>query len=205
MEFTKLHPWDLTPKEAIALQKQLAEQVPLVNALVEPIKTVAGVDVSYKKWGNIFHAAVVVLDYQTMEIVDTATASGEVAFPYVPGLLSFRELPILLAAMQERRDTNLLNIPSVLVNNNAAAVWLAAVLGARSGVGRATGLAFDVRRDDPDRPPVLYVHALHFTDVASLRRDILRLERLAVRAFGTKEQRAELDRVVSSWSDGGAP
>jgi multicomponent Na+:H+ antiporter subunit E len=63
-------------------------------------------------------------------------------------------------------------------------------------------LTVDVRRDDPDRPPVLYVHALHFTDVDSLRRDILRLERLAVRAFGTKEQRAELERVVSSWPDG---
>jgi multicomponent Na+:H+ antiporter subunit E len=64
-------------------------------------------------------------------------------------------------------------------------------------------LTVDVRRDDPDRPPVLYVHALHFTDVASLRRDILRLERLAVRAFGTKEQRADLERAVSSWADGG--
>jgi multicomponent Na+:H+ antiporter subunit E len=64
-------------------------------------------------------------------------------------------------------------------------------------------LTVDIRRDDPDRPPVLYVHALHFTDVDSLRRDVLRLERLAVRAFGTKEQRAELEQVVSSWSDGG--
>jgi len=63
-------------------------------------------------------------------------------------------------------------------------------------------LTVDVRRDDPDRPPVLYVHALHFTDVDALRRDVLRLERLAVRAFGTKEQRAELERVVSSWADG---
>lgn len=60
-------------------------------------------------------------------------------------------------------------------------------------------LTVDVRHDDPDRPPVLYVHALHFTDVDTLRRDVLRLERLAVRAFGTKEQRAELERVVAAW------
>jgi multicomponent Na+:H+ antiporter subunit E len=59
-------------------------------------------------------------------------------------------------------------------------------------------LTVDVRRDDPDRPPVLYVHVLHFSDVDSLRRDVVRLERLAVRAFGTKEQRVELERVVSS-------
>jgi multicomponent Na+:H+ antiporter subunit E len=64
-------------------------------------------------------------------------------------------------------------------------------------------LTVDVRRDDPERPPVLYVHALHFSDVDSLRRSVLRLERLAVRAFGTKEQRHELDRVVATWSDGG--
>lgn len=60
-------------------------------------------------------------------------------------------------------------------------------------------LTVDVRRPDADAPPVLYVHALHFTDVDSLRRDVLRLERLAVRGFGTKEQRAELDRVVATW------
>jgi len=72
-------------------------------------------------------------------------------------------------------------------------------------------LTVDVRRDDPDRPPVLYVHALHLTDVDTLRRDVLRLERLAVRAFGTKDQRAELERVVAAWPtspnsapDGGA-
>lgn len=60
-------------------------------------------------------------------------------------------------------------------------------------------LTVDVRRTSPDRPPVLYVHALHFTDVASMRRDVLRLEHLAVRAFGTNEQRAELERVVAEW------
>ena len=65
-------------------------------------------------------------------------------------------------------------------------------------------LTVDVRADDPDRPPVLYVHALHFTDVESLRSDVLRLERLAVRAFGTKEQRVELDRVVAAWPQGGS-
>jgi len=48
---------------------------------------------------------------------------------------------------------------------------------------------------------VLYVHVLHFTDVESLRRDVLRLERLAVRAFGTKEQRAEVERVVAAWPE----
>ncbi len=60
-------------------------------------------------------------------------------------------------------------------------------------------LTVDVRRPSDDEPPVLYVHALHFTDVDALRRQVLRLERLAVRAFGTKEQRGELDQVVATW------
>lgn len=64
-------------------------------------------------------------------------------------------------------------------------------------------LTIDVRRPNADDPPVLYVHALHFSDVDELRRQVLRLEHLAVRAFGTKEQRNELDRVVATWR--GAP
>jgi multicomponent Na+:H+ antiporter subunit E len=60
-------------------------------------------------------------------------------------------------------------------------------------------LTVDVRSPDADLPATLYVHALRFTDVDSLRRDVLRIERLAVRAFGTKEQRAELERVVANW------
>ncbi len=59
-------------------------------------------------------------------------------------------------------------------------------------------LTVDVRSDAPDQPPVLYVHVLHFDSVDALRRDVLRLERLAVRAFGTREQRAELDRVAAA-------
>lgn len=62
-------------------------------------------------------------------------------------------------------------------------------------------LTIDVRCDDPDRPPVLYVHALNFTDVDALRRDVLKLERLAVRAFGTMQQRADVERVVADWPE----
>lgn len=98
MEFSKLHAWDLNPQEAIALQKELAGQVLLENTLAHDPGTVAGVDVSYKMWGRLFHAAVVVLDYPSMAVLETTTVSGECRFPYVPGLLSFRELPVLLKA-----------------------------------------------------------------------------------------------------------
>ncbi len=107
MEFSNLHSWDLNPQEAIVLQKELAGQVLLENTLAHGPGTVAGVDVSYKKRGRLLHAAIVVLDYESLEIMESVTASGEVLFPYVPGLLSFRELPILLQAfgkLQTRPD-----------------------------------------------------------------------------------------------------
>lgn len=110
MEFSNLHSWDLNPQEAIALQKQLAGRVLMESVLPDSLNTVAGVDVSYKKWGRLFHAAVVVLDYQSMTVLETTTASGECRFPYVPGLLSFRELPILLQAF-----TRLETVPDVIL------------------------------------------------------------------------------------------
>ena len=110
MKFKDLHPWDLTPKQAIAVQKQLAGRVLLASALPESLNTVAGVDVSYKKWGRLFHAAVVVLDYQSMTVLETVTASGVCSFPYVPGLLSFRELPVLLQAF-----ARLATVPDVIL------------------------------------------------------------------------------------------
>ncbi len=98
MQFATLHPWDLSVREAIALQKNLAGQVDMAGALPGSLQRVAGVDASYRRDGSLFHAAVAVLDWQSMTILEIATASGEVAFPYVPGLLSFRELPVLLQA-----------------------------------------------------------------------------------------------------------
>ena len=61
---------------------------------------IAGCDVSYRRFGSQFHGAVAVLEYPSLEVVETATATLESPFPYVPGLLSFREMPALVAAMQ---------------------------------------------------------------------------------------------------------
>ncbi|MGB0112779.1 MAG: Na+/H+ antiporter subunit E [Ilumatobacteraceae bacterium] len=61
-------------------------------------------------------------------------------------------------------------------------------------------LTVDVHENDAGGPPTLYVHVLHFEDVETVRRDILTLERLAVRAFGTKEQRADVERARTEFS-----
>jgi deoxyribonuclease V len=87
-------------KEAAELQRELAGRIFVRNELPDPLRTVAGVDVSYEKHGDLFFAAVVVLSFPDLEVFEEASASGRVDFPYIPGLLSFRELPIVLEAFR---------------------------------------------------------------------------------------------------------
>jgi deoxyribonuclease V len=90
------HPWDVTPREAIAIQRDLAEHVRF-EPLPPDLGTVAGVDVSVR--GDRVRTAIVVLRLDDLEPVDAVTWEGPVAFPYVPGLLSFREMPAVLPAL----------------------------------------------------------------------------------------------------------
>lgn len=94
------HPWNLSGKEAVQLQREWADKVISDNCL-DDVKLVAGTDVSYQKQGDRLVAAVVILDAQTLEVVETATVVDEAQFPYVPGLFSFRELPPLVKAFEK--------------------------------------------------------------------------------------------------------
>ena len=100
MDFPDLHPWNLSPREAVALQRELAGRVEGRDRLAKQVRLVAGVDVSSARFGAAVHAAVVVYDLDTSALVASAAASLETAFPYVPGLLSFRELPVVLEAFR---------------------------------------------------------------------------------------------------------
>jgi deoxyribonuclease V len=91
-------------RQAIALQRELAGRVLLADCLPRPLRRVAGVDVSYEKHGDLFFAAVVVLSFPELEPVEEAFAVDRVTFPYVPGLLSFRELPVVLEAFRSLRS-----------------------------------------------------------------------------------------------------
>lgn len=93
------HSWQLSPKEAIGIQQRLSSKVSLEDNFA-PIQTVAGVDVGFEENGRITRAAVAVLDAQTLQLQDIAIARRQTSFPYVPGLLSFRELPAILAAIK---------------------------------------------------------------------------------------------------------
>src|SRR5438105_5045453 len=100
MKINRLHGWDLTPKEAIALQKELACKVDSRTPLLK-CDLIAGADVSYNRFCPIFYAAVVVLRTSDWGIVEKQDVIRESAFPYIPGLLTFREAPALLEAFEK--------------------------------------------------------------------------------------------------------
>lgn len=104
MKIKTLHSWDLTPTEAVALQRELAGRVDTRTPL-GPCALVAGADISYERFSPVFYAAVVVVRVADGEIVETQTAIRESPFPYVPGLLSFREGPAVLEALAKLKTT----------------------------------------------------------------------------------------------------
>ncbi|UXI02700.1 deoxyribonuclease V [Photobacterium sp. TY1-4] len=98
------HPWNLSEEEALNLQQELATKVVKTDQ-VNKVKLVAGVDVAYQKDNDRLVAAAVILDAETLEIVETATAEDIERFPYIPGLFSFRELPPLIKAFAKLQRT----------------------------------------------------------------------------------------------------
>ena len=102
MKIRALHSWELSYKEAIDIQKRLSGQVRQIP-LKEPVKTIAGADVSYSKPGAEVYAAVLVFSFPDLVLIDQAVAADTVKFPYVPGLLTFREAPALIKAFRKIR------------------------------------------------------------------------------------------------------
>lgn len=92
------HRWDVTPTEAKRIQTRLTPEVEEA-ALPERVETIAGIDVSVRD--DTAYAAVTVLTLPELDIVDRATHKQDVPFPYVPGLLSFRETPPVLPALEQ--------------------------------------------------------------------------------------------------------
>ena len=98
------HRWDVTVDEAIAIQQRLRAEIPLAKPdgpiTLDQIRTVAGIDVSYREIGR---AAIAVFTFPDLELIEEVTATREVTFPYIPGMLTFREGPVALEAFERLR------------------------------------------------------------------------------------------------------
>jgi deoxyribonuclease V len=97
-----LHSWKVTPAQAIRIQENLRHRI-ILKKTFSRVRTIGGGDVSYQKEGNFLFGAMVVLSFPRMETLDVATARGKISFPYLPGLLTFREGPILIDTFQKLR------------------------------------------------------------------------------------------------------
>ncbi|MHC4124245.1 MAG: deoxyribonuclease V [Planctomycetota bacterium] len=95
-----MHNWNLSYSEAISLQKILSQKVQFTKLTTKP-KIVGGLDCAFSKNDQKIIAAIVVLKLPDFEVLETKNASKKVDFPYIPGLLSFREAPVCIAAAEK--------------------------------------------------------------------------------------------------------
>lgn len=100
MRFDHLHDWPATKSEAIELQKMLAAQVD-VSPQLKSFEFIAGCDLAYHLTKPVAYAAIVLMRFPDWSVIEVHTVSREVKFPYMPGLLSFREVPALLDAFAQ--------------------------------------------------------------------------------------------------------
>jgi deoxyribonuclease V len=99
MKIVARHSWRVTTAQAREIQLELAPQVAQVGSVTSP-RLIGGVDISVNRWTGTGKGAAVVLSYPDLEIVETKVVTDSIEFPYVPGLLSFREAPLILAALE---------------------------------------------------------------------------------------------------------
>ncbi|MFH7025178.1 MAG: deoxyribonuclease V [Heteroscytonema crispum UTEX LB 1556] len=105
MKIYQRHSWELTLQEAIAIQEKLQSEVITIDKFQEPIQYVAGVDMGFEENGTISRAAVAVLSFPDLQVVETSLAYRPTTFPYIPGFLSFREIPAVLNALEKIKIT----------------------------------------------------------------------------------------------------
>ena len=100
MKISQRHDWSLTVAEAIAIQEQLRGEI-ITSDQLGTVQYVAGVDMGFEADGTISRAAVAVLSFPELQLQESAIARRPTSFPYVPGFLSFREIPAVLDALEK--------------------------------------------------------------------------------------------------------
>lgn len=109
MKRRELHSWDVTPREAVDIQERLRGKVSTSDSYTE-IRLIAGADVSYSRNENFVHAAVGVFSFPELILIEQRTATVKTTFPYIPGLLTFREGPALIECFKK-----IDNIPDAII------------------------------------------------------------------------------------------
>jgi len=105
MNVRQLHPWNVEPRQAAAIQRSLRERLVLSDGLpARGIRLVAGADIALDPREKLGFGGVVVLSLPGLEEVERQTSVRPLSFPYVPGLLAFREAPVLLEAFERLRS-----------------------------------------------------------------------------------------------------
>jgi deoxyribonuclease V len=102
MNIPLIHPWKVSPREAIRIQEKLRKKLRL-RAPTTPLRKIAAGDVSYSRLNDKTYAAFLLFTYPDLTLLERASAKGRTSFPYIPGLLTFREAPILLEAFSRLR------------------------------------------------------------------------------------------------------
>jgi len=104
MRISQRHSWQVTTIEARAIQAELASEVSRIGTITKP-RYIAGVDISVNRFNKMGKGVAVVLSYPDLKVVDVQVVTDQITFPYVPGLLSFREAPLLLKAFEKLNIT----------------------------------------------------------------------------------------------------
>ncbi len=99
-----MHNWNVTPKEAVQLQRELSGMI-VIGGQPGKLDHVAGIDISMQLFGKTGYSGVNVFSYPELEVVEEAFACGPIPFPYVPGLLTFREGPLIEQALAQLKSS----------------------------------------------------------------------------------------------------
>lgn len=99
MDYYRLHPWSVVPKEARRIQIRLRKRLPKRPPSIPMIRRVAAADVAYK--GDYVYSVIAVFEFPSLKVIEVQFARTKVKFPYIPGLLAFREGPSLLRAFKK--------------------------------------------------------------------------------------------------------
>lgn len=100
MKYLNLHSWEVSPQEAIKIQKDLKSNIYLKKSF-NKIDKIAGVDVSY--YQNKMIAGVIIFKFPNLKIIERQSFVASINFPYIPGLLTFREGPSMLSALKKNK------------------------------------------------------------------------------------------------------